>query len=88
MSTADKSLASIIPYGHILDDGTVYLRGRGWMIGFEFHGLPWESSTQAQLESASERMTAALRHLGSGDTASMSRKRVAPGSWKAIAANR
>jgi hypothetical protein len=63
----DKSLASIIPYGHILDDGTVYLRGRGWMIGFEFHGLPWESSTQAQLESASERMTEAMRHLGTND---------------------
>jgi type IV secretion system protein TrbE len=67
MSTVDKSLASIIPYGHILDDGTVYLRGRGWMIGFEFHGLPWESSTQAQLESASERMTEAMRHLGTND---------------------
>jgi type IV secretion system protein TrbE len=67
MSTVDKSLASIIPYGHILDDGAVYLRGRGWMIGFEFHGLPWESSSEAQLTAASERMTEAMRHLGTGD---------------------
>jgi type IV secretory pathway VirB4 component len=63
----DNSLASVVPYGSFTSEGEVYLRGRGLMVGFEFRGLPLESSSTAQLVSAADRMVEAIRHLGTDD---------------------
>jgi hypothetical protein len=63
----DNSLASQLPYGSFTPDGEVYLRGRGLMVGFEFRGLPLESSSNAELATASRRMMEAMRHLGTND---------------------
>ena len=63
----DNSLASVVPYGSFTSEGEVYLRGRGLMVGFEFRGLPLESSSKAQLIGATDRMVEAMRHLGTVD---------------------
>jgi type IV secretory pathway VirB4 component/type IV secretory pathway TrbD component len=63
----DNSLASVVPYGSFTPEGEVYLQGRGLMVGFEFRGLPLESSSAAQLASAADRMVEAMRHLGTND---------------------
>jgi len=63
----DNSLASVVPYGSFTSEGEVYLRGRGLMVGFEFCGLPLESSSPAQLAGAADRMVEAMRHLGTDD---------------------
>jgi type IV secretion system protein TrbE len=63
----DNSLASQLPYGSFTPEGEVYLRGRGLMAGFEFRGLPLESSSPDELAAASRRMVEALRHLGTSD---------------------
>src|ERR1700722_2421011 len=63
----DNSLASVVPYVSFTSEGEVYLRGRGLMVGFEFRGLPLESSSPAQLAGAADRMVEAMRHLGTND---------------------
>ncbi|HTT77850.1 MAG TPA: hypothetical protein VMF50_17945 [Candidatus Binataceae bacterium] len=47
MST-DNSLAAVVPYGHFLDGGEVYLRGRGLMAAYELGGLTLESAKQGR----------------------------------------
>src|SRR5580704_19611337 len=63
----DNSLASVVPHGSFTSEGEVYLRGRGLMVGFEFRGLPLESSSPSQLAGAADRMMEAMRHLGTND---------------------
>jgi len=60
----DDSLAAIVPYGHFLDGGEVYLRGRGLMAAYALGGLSLESASRAELAAAAERFVAALRQLG------------------------
>jgi hypothetical protein len=60
----DNSLASHLPYGSFTPEGEMYLRGRGLMAGFEFRGLPLESSRQTDLDAAVSRLIEAQRHLG------------------------
>ena len=38
----DRSLAAVLPYGHFVDDGEIYLRGKGLMVGYEMHGMSIE----------------------------------------------
>jgi len=60
----DDSLAAIVPYGHFLDGGEVYLRGRGLLSAYELGGLSLASASKAELAAAVARLVAALRHLG------------------------
>lgn len=63
----DNSLAAVVPYGHFIDGGEVYLRGRGLMSAYELGGLSLASASKAELAAAVERLVEALRHLGTND---------------------
>jgi len=63
----DNSLAAVVPYGHFLDGGEVYLRGRGLMSAYELGGLSLASASKAELAAAAARLVEALRHLGTND---------------------
>src|SRR5712691_10931550 len=63
----DKSLASVLPYGHFIGDGEIYLRGKGLLVGCEFHGLSLESGSDQQTGAAAQRLARAMSYFGSGD---------------------
>jgi len=63
----DKSLGALVPYGHFIDDGEVYLRGRGLMVGYELHGLSIEASSEQQAAAAAQRLARAMSYFGTND---------------------
>jgi type IV secretion system protein VirB4 len=67
----DQSLSSTLPYRSFAPNtqGEVDLRGNGVMVGYDLHGPSPESSTLADVASASRQLAGALVHLGTGDMA-------------------
>jgi type IV secretory pathway VirB4 component len=63
----DDSLAAVVPYRSLPKEGEADLRGNGVMIGYELRGPSPESSTLADVASASRQLAAAFMHLGTGD---------------------
>ena len=63
----DRSLAAVLPYGHFVDDGEIYLRGKGLMVGYEMHGMSVEGSSQRETEAQAQRLGRAISHFGSND---------------------
>jgi type IV secretion system protein TrbE len=61
------SLAAVVPYRSLPKEGEADLRGNGVMIGYELRGPSPESSTLADVASASRQLAAAFMHLGTGD---------------------
>ena len=66
-SPVDNSLGAILPYGHFSNDGEIYLRGRGLLVGYEMHGLSLEASSKQEVSAAAQRLSSALGHLGTND---------------------
>jgi type IV secretory pathway VirB4 component len=63
----DKSLASVLPYGHFIGDGEIYLRGKGLLVGCELHGLSLETDSDQNTRAAAQRLARAMSHFGTGD---------------------
>ena len=63
----DKSLGAVVPYGHFIEDGEVYLRGRGLMVGYELHGLSIEASSVQQVSAAAQCLARAMSYFGNND---------------------
>jgi type IV secretion system protein TrbE len=63
----DGSLAGVLPYGHFVDDGEIYLRGKGLMVGYEMHGMSVEGSSQQETEAQAQRLGRAISYFGSND---------------------
>ncbi len=63
----DRSLAAVLPYGHFVDDGEIYLRGKGLMVGYEMHGMSVEGSSRQETEAQAQRLGRAISHFGSND---------------------
>ena len=62
-----KTQKKEIPFGFAQGFGSLALRGNGVMIGYELRGPSPESSTLADVASASRQLAAAFMHLGTGD---------------------
>jgi type IV secretion system protein VirB4 len=60
-------LAAVLPYGHFIGDGEIYLRGRGLLVGSEFHGLSLESDSDQHTRAAAQRLARAVSHFGTGE---------------------
>jgi type IV secretion system protein VirB4 len=56
-----------LPYGHFVDDGEIYLRGKGLMVRYEMHGMSVEGSSQQETEAQAQRLGRALSHFGIND---------------------
>ena len=63
----DKSLGAVVPYGHFLGDGEVYLRGKGIMRAYGLHGLSIEASSEQQNASAAQQLARAMSVFGTND---------------------
>src|SRR6266851_3410326 len=63
----DKSLGAVVPYGHFLGDGEVYLRGKGIMRAYGLHGLSIEASSEHQNASAARQLARAMSVFGTND---------------------
>jgi type IV secretion system protein TrbE len=64
----DNSLANDIPYGYLLGNGMVDLRGRGELVGYSFAGPSPDIDDAFELAERSRQLAAAAVHLGTGDT--------------------
>ena len=67
LHSIDRSLAAVLPYGHFVDDGEIYLRGKGLMVGYAMHGMSVEGSSQQETEAQAQRLGRAIAHFGSND---------------------
>ena len=63
----DRSLAAALPYGHLVDDGEIYLRGRGLMVGYEMRGMGLETSSQQEVDAQAQRLGRAIAQFGTND---------------------
>lgn len=67
MSKRERSLASLLPYGHFEGNNLVYLRGKGLLAGYNLTGLSVESNNDAQIAAASTRLARSIATWGTGD---------------------
>lgn len=72
----ERSLADMLPYAALVDNGIVMCKNGSLLSGWRFHGRDTASSTPDELAAISSRVSNAFKNLGTGWTININAHRV------------
>lgn len=72
----DRSLADMLPYAVVVDNGIVMCKDGALLAGWHFYGRDTASSTPEELAAISSRVSSAFKELGTGWTINVNAQRI------------